>query len=536
MSRAFPRTALAAFVLVLLPAVAGAQTQISGQTDSGAFYRIAVPDGWTPFDGLVIWNHGFSLSPVGPLDEGDLGPLVAVQLAEGYAVAASSYSQSGWALFQTDLDNRQLVEVFEAEFGVPSHVLVYGASLGGLVTAQAIEQGDLGNVVGALPVCGALAGSRTWDGGLDLRLLYDFVCADIPGAAIPGGAEGLPVPPPAGFDTNALAAAVNACTGVLLEPTLRTPEQQERLDFLLDITGLPEEFLLTDMGFVTFALSDLVHDPAKLDGASAIGNLDVDYGDPAVNAGIERVAADPAARTHLFQNYTPSGDVGAVKIVSLHTDKDGLVIVEHESDYASKVPPANLTVGIVVEAEPSHCGFTPAELLAGWEALRGWVAGLPQPTAADLQDVCETIAGGLAPGSCRIDPGFDVPPFTERVRPRAVCEPDADTLCLNDGRFAVELDWTTEAGLTGPGRDAGPKSDDSGLFYFFDRDNWEVLVKVLDGCDITGHYWVFHAGTTDVAFELRVTDNVTGAEASYLNPQKHPADAITDTSAFATCP
>ncbi len=55
-----------------------------------------------PGDGLVIWNHELALAPVEP--NPDLGPLAEVQLSEGYAVAASSYSQSGWALFSSAED------------------------------------------------------------------------------------------------------------------------------------------------------------------------------------------------------------------------------------------------------------------------------------------------------------------------------------------------------------------------------------------------------------------------------------------------
>ena len=40
---------------------AEAQTVLTGQTASGAFYRIEVPDGWQAADGLVIWNHGFDM-------------------------------------------------------------------------------------------------------------------------------------------------------------------------------------------------------------------------------------------------------------------------------------------------------------------------------------------------------------------------------------------------------------------------------------------------------------------------------------------
>jgi hypothetical protein len=367
-----------------------------------------------PWNGdLVLWNHGFSLSPVGPVD--DLGPLADLQLAEGYAVAASSFQQSGWALFKTGNDLQHLVDVFVASFGAPTNVLVHGASLGGIVTAQAIEEADLGNVVGAYPVCGALAGSRNWDGALDLRLVYDAVCAEVPGAAIPGGASGLPSGS-ALTDTD-VALAVHVCTGILVPPELRSADQTARLATILGTFEVPESFLLTDMLFATFAMADLVHDQGKLHGKIGTGNATVLYGDPLIDATIARVSPDPGPANRLAKSYSPTGEVGAVRIVSLHTDKDGLLLVENESEYASVVPPANLTTAVVVETVPSHCGFTGAELVAGWEALRGWVAGGPQPTAAFIQALCLAIEPVFG-GPCRIDPAFVIPDLDGRIRPR----------------------------------------------------------------------------------------------------------------------
>ncbi|HEY53743.1 MAG TPA: hypothetical protein G4N94_09830, partial [Caldilineae bacterium] len=113
-----------------------------GQTPGGAYFKIVVPDSWN--GDLVIWNHGFSLDEPGPVD--DLGPLIDFNLAEGYAVAASSYRQAGWALFYTAEDLGELYQEFVTRFGAPGQVYVYGGSLGGIVTAQAIEQAELGNV------------------------------------------------------------------------------------------------------------------------------------------------------------------------------------------------------------------------------------------------------------------------------------------------------------------------------------------------------------------------------------------------------
>lgn len=516
-------------LLTGLSTLAAAQTVRTGQTASGAFYQIAVPDGWQPSDGLVIWNHGFDLGA--PEPEPDLGPLVDLQLGEGYAVAASSYSLNGWALFQTLADNRQLYQAFTAAFGVPDEVLVYGASLGGIVTAQAIEGGGLGNVVGAMPICGALGGSRIWNGAVDLRLIYDEVCKDVPEARIPGGAGGLPFPPDPSFDENALALAVNACTGILVPAAARTADQRANLDRLLALSGLPEEFVLIDMGFATFALLDLIRDPRKLAGGNPFGNENVDYGDAEVNANIERVSQDHGVLRHFLDNYTPTGRVGDTKIVSIHTDKDGLVLLENESEYASVVPAANFTLGVVVEDEPSHCGFTPAEIVAAWESLRAWVAGAPKPDAAALQGACQgLVAGGLAEGPCRIDPGAAVPDLNDRVRPRTPCNETANAMCLG-GRFLVEVEWEDFNGNTGPGRVTGLRTEDTGSFYFFSPDNVELMVKALDGRRTNGHYWVFYGSLTNVGFDLVVTDTETGQESAYTNAAGDFA-SVGDTAAF----
>ncbi len=393
-----------------------AVTVLDGTTGGGAFFQIMIPDGvgdpgWN--GELVIWNHGFSLAPPGPVT--DLGPLRDLQVfVEGYAVAASSYQQFGWALFKTVTDTQQLYNVFVSNFGVPSKVILTGASIGAIVTAQLVEKGGVGNVVGALPFCGALGGGRNWDAGLDLRLIYDAVCANTPTAFLPGGATGLPEP---GFPTYALnppdpvnntlfmVLAIDACMGILNPPQV-PPTLQQQLNagaFFVE-TGIAPTFIAIDMGFALFGMSDLIWSSAKLKGKRGFGNVGVTYDIAGINAGIQRVDANNGARNRLRQNFTPKGDVGSTKIISMHEKNDGLVIVENEREYFDVVPASQLTTAIVDNAVANHCGFTPAEGVAAWESLRGWVAGLPQPTAAEIQGLCGLIELGGQPGPCRIEP------------------------------------------------------------------------------------------------------------------------------------
>lgn len=127
--------------------------------------------------------------------------------------------------------------------------------------------------------------------------------------------------------------------------------------------------------------------------------------------------------------------------------------------------------------------------------------------------------------------------FFTRLTPRAetgACAPGPSTLCLAGGRFKVEAAWETES-AHGPGTGTSLGSD-SGSFWFFDADNTELTVKVLDACDAFDRYWVFASGLTNVEVLLRVTDTHTGHVRQYFNSQGKPFAPIQDTDAFATCP
>lgn len=95
--------------------------------------------------------------------------------------------------------------------------------------------------------------------------------------------------------------------------------------------------------------------------------------------------------------------------------------------------------------------------------------------------------------------------------------------------------WRTSDGKTGKAR-AAPLTDDSGSFWFFDRANLEMIVKVLNGCGLNDRYWVFAGGLTNVEVTLTVTDTRTGQTKTYKNPLNKTFTPFQDTNAFATCP
>lgn len=117
-----------------------------------------------------------------------------------------------------------------------------------------------------------------------------------------------------------------------------------------------------------------------------------------------------------------------------------------------------------------------------------------------------------------------------RVRP-AACVPDTRTLCLAGGRFKVQVEWRTLVPQVGVGT-AKPLTSDTGYFWFFNASNIELVIKVLDGRSINGHYWVFYGALSDVEYTITVTDSLTGRQRIYKNEQGTLA-SVGDIQAFA---
>ena|SRR5882724_4212909 len=160
-----------------------------------------------------------------------------------------------------------------------------------------------------------------------------------------------------------------------------------------------------------------------------------------------------------------------------------------------------------------------------------WSATVAYPRAGTYLFHCEEHggAGGVGmSGRVIVQPAPGTP-----------CVPGPNTLCLGaGGRFQVEVSWVTGI-QTGKGTAVPlPAAPQSGLFYFFDPSNIEMLVKVLDACipALGNQFWVFYAATTNVQFTLTVIDTQSGQVQVYTNPPNHTAAPVQDTHAFSTCP
>jgi hypothetical protein len=131
-------------------------------------------------------------------------------------------------------------------------------------------------------------------------------------------------------------------------------------------------------------------------------------------------------------------------------------------------------------------------------------------------------------------------PFLDPLPPRP-CEPSPSALCLDgapgDRRFRVEAAFAT--------RQAGGRAGDAvavplsaggeqrgGVFWFFAPELPELLVKLVDGCAVNGHRWVYVGPATNAGLVVTVTDTATGRRRVYASPDLRLAQPVDDVLAF----
>ena len=160
-----------------------------------------------------------------------------------------------------------------------------------------------------------------------------------------------------------------------LADAFQSDGQKDRLNRILSLSGVSQEFLLIDLSYAVFEIPDLINDPKKLNELSPFENTGVDYGDEDINFRIQRSLALLSSRNAFIANYTPKGEIGSTKVVSIHTSGDDLVKVENQLKLSQLLPNTSLSIAVVVEEKPSHCGFNDNEVIAAWNKLLRWTEG-----------------------------------------------------------------------------------------------------------------------------------------------------------------
>jgi pimeloyl-ACP methyl ester carboxylesterase len=366
----------------------------------GAAYVIEVPTQWNGT--LVLYSHGY-VRPGAPnpaMDAGDPAT-EAFLLNEGYALAGSSYSATGWAIQQALHDQIALLDAFPAITGLPSptRTIAWGHSLGGIITAGLVQLNP-DRFAGALPMCGVLSGGvGTWnvalDGAFALKVLLagnqplQLVHITNPGANL-GLAEqilGAAQSTPQGRARLALSAALADLPGwfdpASSEPAATDFAAQEQNQYLWEtqIDGPFEFALRAELEFRAGgnpSWNTGVNYTKQLENSVDLTEVDALYqqaglslsDDLAALGQAQRIAADPGAVSYVSQNIIFNGQIG-VPVLTMHTTGDGLVINENEQAYSSVVRPEgnNALLREIFVHRAGHCAFTPAETITAFQTL-----------------------------------------------------------------------------------------------------------------------------------------------------------------------
>jgi pimeloyl-ACP methyl ester carboxylesterase len=429
-------------VLVVAAAVAGiavhartahaAASPCAGQAMTGSLdgaqYKIEVPANWNGT--LFLYSHGYRFPGPNPgQDAGD--PITgAAMLAQGYALAGSGYSTTGWALQQAFHDQIALLDYFGATCGQPSRTIAWGHSLGGIITAGLVQLNP-DRFAGALPMCGVLAGGvGTWNQALDSAFVFSTLLA---GGTLP--IVNLPQNPAA------LNADLGQALGVL-STAQSTAQGRARIALAAAMADIPGWFTplspepdsadvdaqvanqiawekQPDLFFAYFGRADL----ELRAGGNPSWNTGVDYTvqlahsvdqDEVIalyqKAGLDlqadldtlnnapRIAANSSSVDYLSQYVTFDGDLGGTPVLTMHTTGDGLVANEDERTYSHVVDQAGDPTMLrqIYLHRAGHCSFTPAETLTAVNTLLHRIATGTWSNVNDV-DGLNSAASALGP-------------------------------------------------------------------------------------------------------------------------------------------
>ena len=404
-------------------------------TIGGARYRVVLPATWNGT--LLLYSHGYRFAKPVPPDFAapDTSAVPAPGqdvadrlLAQGYALAGSSYSRNGWAVQEGVSADIALHDWFVKNVGTPRRTYLWGDSLGGLVTETLAEQG-LPWVSGAAPLCGVLGGTNA---NLDLALDVAFAVKTLirPQLRLTGyrsheeAVKEFEATQRALVST-ALSGLQGAAEVALVAALVDAPDQTARFDGSTPVSRISAavEAALTGLGYGTYGRWEI----EQRAGGNPSSNVGVDYatrvspaerqlvdlaGGPGTTdallarlAKAPRVTAAAAARTRADALGDPTGDL-RVPTLTLHTTKDPLVLVQNESLFAGRVakhddqgsllqlyvaPPPSYTAPAPYGA--GHCNFTTQQRLAVVDLLDRWVRSGRKPDAGVQADALYDAKG-----------------------------------------------------------------------------------------------------------------------------------------------
>lgn len=366
-----------------------------------AVYRIEVPDNWN--GDLVMWAHGFA--GFGTEISVDSPPSALRQqlIDQGYAWAASSFSENGYTPGIGADDTLALKQHFEEQHGKAKRTYIAGQSMGGNVVSLSLEH-YANQYDGGLSFCGALTGEEEIDYLISWGMLAEYTS----GVKLPIG-EG---------QQKMAGVLLNDMPKALGSPDAPTPAGQQFASAVRNLTGGPRPFFaegFKEQIVINFALLLLDPNRETVPGRAATNegvqyHVDPELGltDADLNAGIQRLSADPDARNaEKHPDAVPTTGKLTKPLLTLHGTGDVFVPISIEQDYRQKVEVAGKGDLLVQRAirVGGHCKFSGAEYTQAFSDMVGWVEDGKKPAGddlmGDLMDIGKQFTNPLRPG----DPG-----------------------------------------------------------------------------------------------------------------------------------
>jgi len=367
---------------------------VDGETGPGSFYRLYVPANWN--GKLVVYAHGIvaPFAPVAIPVEADFFATIFGE--QGFAVALSSYSMNGLDIEDGARRTHQLRGLFASKFGEPSRTYLVGRSMGGFIVTSLAEKYPR-QYDGVLPLCGVVGGfTDELAYVFNVRMLFDFLYPNV----LPGSVISVPLRPNPADAAADVTAIQNAAAIAVATDTRALPGSAQIA--LTDQTSMPLPSAgfggpLSARQFTTFLVTPIVLHATFVDdimqrihGHVPVDNASVTYASSApamtsaiaaINAGVTRLSADPAAVNWIRNNGETSGDL-TIPMLTLHTRYDTRVPIVTESIYHDKVAShgrSDLLVQRTTEGF-DHCNFSRAEIAQGLADLVNWVEQGIRPT------------------------------------------------------------------------------------------------------------------------------------------------------------
>jgi pimeloyl-ACP methyl ester carboxylesterase len=361
------------FILAMvmgLTSLACADEIVNGSTGPSSVYRLVRPTNWNGI--LVLYAHGYvpKVAPVSITPDDEL--VISLLAPQGFAVAVSSFDETGWVIKDGTQRTQQLLGLFTSKFGNPTHVYVGGASMGGLIAIRLIETWP-NDFAGALPACAVAGGlNRQYDYVLNVRLLFDLF--------YPGVLPGTAVDVPPGIDViqdivNPAVAAMtaNPAGALAIASITQTPvpfaSGAELLQSIATALGgaasYPEILALTH--------GQAYFDNTATQYAGALPAATLAF----INANVQRFSGTPAGQNAIEHNYTPTGDL-RIPALTLSTFRDPVIPGFHRTIYGQEVAAMGNADLLVQRSVPGyaggygHCTFTPQELTQAFFDLILW--------------------------------------------------------------------------------------------------------------------------------------------------------------------